>query len=502
MRAFRALIGGFALMLVVSAAIGWNANANWLTRLGRGASEVGEAGSAASKLGLGAAQHAAEHVARLPKVANGAALAAHATPEGHWKFVNREGEVFTAGNADELARVGSVLAPETATGDKLALYLSEDAVFAQRALLKDLPPDAELHIVAGNDGFRLRRGADGTPGSLSAEVRPNITVALNDRKLFDETVFQLGRPLNRSNIRVLALEPGGPQRLSSVPRFDPATKAALVDQIDPASLGEALRKLSGQTVLVTGRVEGDTLAFVAATGGAEQKVFLRKISAAAEASDVNLVVVQASGPRQPGGRNWLWQKIGVAGLDEAMKRATFADFLSALGGTGSELAVTAAEAGQGRIVMRAVPATESTIPLSSTVTDWMGELSGQLVVKAVEVQARDMEREKELDARIVPGIPSTVQFVILGSFVLGLLTWGVPRRWWSRVWPPETRDNYAGSAGYVAAWLARELAFFAVFLPLVGFPAFLWSICLGLWNVMTMPLRFFSWLRRRFAAAS
>ena len=119
---------------------------------------------------------------------------------------------------------------------------------------------------------------------------------------------------------MLALEPGGPQRLSSVPRFDPATKAALVDQIDPASLGEALRKLSGQTVLVTGRVEGDTLAFVAATGGAEQKVFLRKISAAAEASDVNLVVVQASGPRQPGGRNWLWQKVGVAGLDEAMKR--------------------------------------------------------------------------------------------------------------------------------------------------------------------------------------
>jgi hypothetical protein len=488
-------------LALTSAMLAGTADANWLTRLGRGAAEVGEAGTAASKLGLGAAQHAAEYVARLPKAAKGPALAAHATPEGHWKFINREGDVFTAASPDELARVGTALAPEAATDGKLALYLSEDTVFAERALLKDLPPDAELHVVAGNDGFRLRRGPDGAD-SLAAEVRPNITVALNDRKLFDETVFQLGRPLNRSNIRVLALEPGGPQRLSSVPRFDPATKAALVDQIDPASLGEALRKLSGQTVLVTGRVEGDTLAFVAATGGAEQKVFLREISAAAEASDVNLVVVQASGPRQPGGRNWLWQKVGVAGLDEAMKRATFADFLSALGGTGTELAVTAAEAGQGRVVMRAVPVTESAIPLSSTVTDWMGELSGQLVVKAVEVQARDMEREKELDARIVPGIPSALQFVILGSFVLGLLTWGVPRRWWARVWPPEARDSYAGSAGYVAAWLARELAFFAVFLPLVGFPAFLWSICLGLWNVMTMPLRFISWLRSRFAAAS
>ncbi len=54
---------------------------------------------------------AADYVARLPKPVKGAALAAHATPEGHWKFVSREGEVFTAGNADELARVRSVLAP-------------------------------------------------------------------------------------------------------------------------------------------------------------------------------------------------------------------------------------------------------------------------------------------------------------------------------------------------------------------------------------------------------
>jgi hypothetical protein len=486
-------------MFAASAMLAHGAHANWLTRLGRGASEVGEAGSAAGKLGLGAAQHAAEYVARLPKAAKGAALAAHATPEGHWKFVNREGDVFTAANADELARVGTVLAPEAAAGSKLALYLTEDTVFAERVLMKDLPADADLYVVAGNDGFRLRRGADGIAGSLAAEVRPNITVALNDRKLFDETVFQLGRPLNRSNIRVLALEPGGPQLLSSVPRFDPATKVALVDQIDPATLGQALRKLSGQTVLVTGRVAGDVLTFIPAAGGAEQKIFLREISAAAEAADVNLVVVQASGPRQPGGRNWLWQKVGVAGLDEAMKRATFADFLSALGGTGTELAVTAAQAGQGRIVMRAVPVTDSAIPLPSTVTDWFGDLSGNLVVKGVEVLARDRERQTELDARIVPGIPSSLQYLCLFSAALGIFAWPVSRSWWARVWPPEQREGYGGWIGYAAAVAARNLAYVLLFLPLTGYFAFLWHIGLQLWNLMTAPLRFFSWLRSRFA---
>lgn len=497
MRASCALAG--ALALIVVSLFGNAAHANWLTRLGRGAAEVGEAGSAAGKLGIGALEGAAGYVAKLPKAAKGAALAAHATPEGHWKFVNREGEVFTAGSADELARVGKMLAPDAAAGEKLTLYLSEDTVFAERALLKDLPPDAELYVVSGRDGFRLRRTANGAADTLAAEVRPNITVALEDRKLFDETVFQLGRPLNRSNIRVLALEPGGPQRLSSVPRFDPATKAALVDQIEPASLGDALRKLSGQTVLVTGRLEGDALAFIPAAGGATQKVFLREIAAAAEAADVNLVVVQTSGARQPGGRNWLWQKVGVAGLDEAMKRSTFADFLSALGGSGSELAVTAAEASQGRIVMRAVPVTESAIPLSTPVMEWAGEITGHLAVNAIEMQARDKDRQTELDQRLIPGIPSSIQLACIANVVLGLLAWPISRRWWARVWPPESRESYSGRVGYLAAAGARNLAYVVLFLPLAGFPAFVWSTLLQLWNVVTAPVRFASWVWARLA---
>ena len=109
-------------------------------------------------------------------------------------------------------------------------------------------------------------------------MRPNITVEIGDRKLFEEAVFQLGRPLNRSNIRVLALEPGGPKALASAPRFDPATKTALVDQIDPGSLPQALGKIKGQTVLVTGRVEGDVLHFLPA-GGPEQKLFVHEHAA-------------------------------------------------------------------------------------------------------------------------------------------------------------------------------------------------------------------------------
>ncbi len=486
--------------LVIAGAV-TPAEANWLTRIGRGATEIGEGGAKLGKLGLGAIDNAASYVARLPAPAKGAALAAHATPEGHWKFVNREGEVFTAGNAAELGRVTEVLAPGLGSDGRLALYLSEDTIFLERARLKDLPQDAELFLVAGDDSYRLTRRAGGGGERLVAEVRPNVAVEIGDKTLFEEAVFHLGRHLNRSNIRVLALEPGGPRALASAPSFDPATKAALIDRIDPGVLPAALSRVKGQTVLVTGRVADGVLAFTPASGP-EQKLFLKDILAAAEAEDVNVVVLEAASSRQPGGRNWLWQTVEVSGLADAMKRATFADFLGALGASGGELTVTAAAGSPGRIVLRAVPSGEASVPLSGTLAEWMGEVTGNVVVKGVEVHSRDADRQRELDARFIPGIPSSLQIAYLAGLVMGVLGLGVARGWWARLWPPEERTEYGSSIGFNAARAARLAAFVLLFLPVAGAPAFIVAIALQLWSFVTAPLRALGWLRARFSPRS
>src|SRR5262245_52993791 len=191
-----------AAAIMIAAALGaayvGSAHANWLSRLARGAGEAGEAGLHAGRLGLGALEGAAGYVAKLPPLGKGVPLAAHATPEGHWKFVNREGDVFTAGSADELARVKEALAPGAVPDSKLALYLSEDTVFAEQANRKNLGLDADLHLVAGKDSYRLAWRGEGSAARLAAEVRPNITVPAQDRKLFHEAVFQLTRPDRKS----------------------------------------------------------------------------------------------------------------------------------------------------------------------------------------------------------------------------------------------------------------------------------------------------------------
>ena len=487
--------------LVIAGAV-TPAEANWLTRIGRGATEIGEGGAKLGKLGLGAIDNAASYVARLPAPAKGAALAAHATPEGHWKFVNREGEVFTAGNAAELGRVTEVLAPGLGSDGRLALYLSEDTIFLDRARLKDLPQDAELFLVAGDDSYRLtprrgrRRRAPRRRGPPQRRRRDRRQKLCSTRRYSSSAARSTGRtsacwpssPAARARL---------PPRRASIRRRRRRSSTS----IDPGVLPAALSRVKGQTVLVTGRVADGVLAFAPASGP-EQKLFLKDILAAAEAADVNVVVLEAASSRQPGGRNWLWQTVEVSGLADAMKRATFADFLGALGASGGELAVTAAAGSPGRIVLRAVPSGEASVPLSGTLAEWMGEVTGNVVVKGVEVHSRDADRERELDARFIPGIPSSLQIAYLAGLVMGVLGLGVARGWWARLWPPEERTEYGSSIGFNAARAARLAAFVLLFLPVAGAPAFIVAIALQLWSFVTAPLRALGWLRARFSPRS
>jgi hypothetical protein len=482
-----------ALLLASAAPV---AQANWLAKLARGA---GEAGSEATRFGAVGLERATAVLERLPATAKGSALAAHATPEGHWKFVNREGEVFTAGTPDELKRAAPTLLPEAAADGKVAFYLDEDTVFGDRALLRDLPEGSSLYVVAGRDSYPLVRRSDAAPDALFAAVRPHLVVALSDRGLFEDAIAQLERPLSRASIRTLALEPGGPVTLSSSPRLDPQTKTALVDAIDPAELPGAMRSLRGQTVLVTGRTEGNLLLF-RPSSGSEQSLKLRDLIDAAADADVNLVILNAEAPRQPGGRNWLWQRISVDGLDEALKRATLGDFLDALGAGRGEFRASIGREGDGRVLIRAVPDASGAEPITGLVGDWLSKVAsnvtGNVVTSALEVHARDEARQAELDRRLIPNIPSWYQVSYLVGFVAGIIGWSVASDWFARIWTPEERSEYRGAIGWRAAQAARLLALFLLFLPVAGVPSLAVWLLQQAWNLVTLPARTVRWLVR------
>ena len=479
--AARLILAGTWLALL---ALYGSAEASWLAKV-TGLSEQGV--SRAGRLGSGGLERAVRYL-RSAKPERSAALAAQATLEGHWIFVNRAGETMTAATPQELTRVAGVLLPEAKADVKLTLYVTEDTIFEYRAALKDLPKGSEIFLVAGDESYFTQNSS----GRIFAEVRPGLIIELGERTAFEEVVWQLSRPLDKGKVRVLALEPGGPPRLPASPRIDPLTGRAMVDVIDPASLPAALGAVRGQTALVTGRVDARLL-YVQPASGPERSILLADLFRAAEEAEVNLLVLRAaSTPRQPGGRNWLWQKVEVKGLEQAMQHPRLADFLIALVGSNGRMLVSATPSGA-RTAIEIKLATEVAgspqRPGSGLFSGIVSDVTGRVVAVGLEGSVSSAERQRELDERLVPGIPADVQMGYLVLFVVGLCGLPISRAWWRRLWPPEAASDYAGRTGYWAARTVRGTAFLLLFLPLTALVATPFNLLWQVWDAASAPAR-------------
>lgn len=469
--------------------------AGWLDRV---TTTAEKAGSRVAISGSGALEKAVQHVKALPVKADGVALAAQAMQEGHWRFINRAGETFTAGTPDEMKRLVSVLHPEAKAGARLSVYVTEDTIFSHRTALKSLPAGAEVLVVVGPESYRVLRRGEGAAERVFAEVRPHLVIEMSDRRLFGEAAWQLARPLDKASVRVLSLEPGGPSTLAPWPRTDKASKRALIDMIDPGSLPAAMGSVRGQTLLIAGRIERD-LVYVQPSSGSERGLLLKDLNKAAEDADVNLIVLHApSTPRQPGGRNWLWLTVEVKGLDEALQRARMADFLNALGAPNRRLAAVAWSDGKRAILdltaAGELPAAGAVRPVSDLFSGMVSDITGKVVTTAVQANLRSAERQQELDRRFVPGIPSSLQAGFLGLVIIGLFGVPVSRGWWQNIWPPEVADEYAGRTGYWAALTVRSLAYALIFLPLTAVIAAPYNLFGQILDGVMTPVRWWRWL--------
>ena len=235
-----------------------------------------------------------------------------------------------------------------------------------------------------------------------------------------------------------------------------------------------------------GRADGKLL-YVRGSSGPEQSVILADLVQAAAAADVNLVLLQSASGRQPGARNWLWQKAEVAGLDDALARAQLADLLNVLGTAERPLAITSMPAAEpaaaGRFGLTAAvdPAPgmlDSVLPLGrakeaigSAIDDVMSGVTGRLVITGASLHLQSRGRAAELQGRLVPGVPRGWVELYCGGMLLGLLGWRSTSRWWQRLWPQEARSDYASGFGFQAARAARALLMTVLYLPLAGVAA-------------------------------
>ncbi len=401
------------------------------------------------------------------------ALAAEATQEGHWRFVNRAGETLTAGTPEEMQRLAGLLLPGVEAGSRVTLLVTFESLLERRPAMKDLPRGMALRLVMGGESYPVLGAVESEAAPLFIEVRPKVLVEARDAASVRETVWQLLRPIEQAGVRVLALETGGPSTLAPRPRNDPTTRRPMIDVIDPLSLAGAMGGVRGQTMIVTGRVESGIL-YVQPASGRERGVLVKDLVLAADNADTNLVVLQsASTPRQPGGRNWFWQRVEVKGLEQGLTRTRLVDLLDAVAGAGGRLVARAKADGATRthLSLRSepgLPAPAKSAPVSDLLLDAMGDITGRVVTTSVEASMRSQSRQREIDRRILPAVPSLVQAGYALLLLAGLAALPLVRTWWSRIWPAERREDYAGRAGYEAARVIRGGVFLLLFLPVAA----------------------------------
>jgi hypothetical protein len=416
---------------------------------------------------------AAERIASEPVDTARRVLAAEVAHDGHWRLVNRAGETFTAANADELKRAIATLAPIDAKAGArprppaLSLLITATSVFAGSTAFSALPAGADLSALVGGTRYRLVR-SEGQPLVM---IRPRVALAVASRGQFGEALLLLERQPKRG-IRLVALAPGGAAGFAE-PLRGQQPGAATAEPIDPDRLKHAIAAMAGGVFAVSGRTAGELLYFQPERGP-ERSLLLRDLVAAAESADASLLIIGSGSGRQPGARNWLWQKAAIPGLDKASGRPTLADLLESLAGDSQPLVVTVSRQSTTRTDLAIRPVTLQGLPergIAGTLSDLAADITGRIVVTGIDARLPSASRESELAWRLLPGMPATLQWAYLIACLLGLAGAAGAWRWWGRIWPPEDIAEYGSAAGWHAARAARVTAFALLFLPVAGFPA-------------------------------
>ena len=413
---------------------------------------------------------AIRHAERIVVTAGTVVLAASASQEGHWTFVNAKGERFTAATPDEMARMPTVLAagavfPKT----PLLLVVDDGSVFRADAALKALPAFAAVQLSTATGVYKLDTGP---PRAVS--VTSKLRIELSDRASFDEILAQLDRAFGRFGPRVIALVPGASAALAPKPVLE---AQEIAERVDPYRLADALSGVGGQTVIVTGRLSAGLLYFQDPSGS-ERSLNATDLIAAATRHNVNLLVLETASGRQPGVRNWLWLKAAVAGVEAAGAHPTLGALLGQFATEALPLNLRSTVARDDRVTLVGTVGggAKSTVggfvdALTRAASGLSNDVTGRIEPTAIHMYLTAAERQRELDRRIFAGVPSGFTWGYIALLVIGLIGAPTSWRWWSQLWPPEQRAEYGNAFGFQAARAAKLAIFAVLVMPATGLAA-------------------------------
>lgn len=391
--------------------------AHWLGKLLGAADELSDAGRLGRYAGLpeGLAGALASRPGRLALMRDGAQVVA----------VDAAGRrVLQAA----LSAEGAVLLSDDALRGWVAsgLLVAEDQLVGLQALLlRALALREEAVQVLRADGSlaRLRRlpDAGGGTGALAIEAKAGVYLRLQG--VVDSAPL-LAQAIDRSRLRVVSLL--DPSDADSLHRLD-AAAGSLHLRAAPWSAVEIARFVRDSrrgTLLVVGHVEHGSFAVRDASGALLRRIEIAALEEASASADAALVLLGCGAglcARSAGFVADVNARHVAAGLRQALDADTMGDALSALARHGGDLLIHEATSRALRSQLRVQAMAPG------------GRLGSHPVAGVWMVSA---SRSAELQARLLPGIPSVLQNTYLAGCLLLLFQARTIWRSWRPTWRP------------------------------------------------------------------
>jgi hypothetical protein len=230
-------------------------------------------------------------------------------------------------------------------------------------------------------------------------------------------------------------------------------------------------------------------------------VSLQKLQQLASYHDIQLVLLESDRPQTV--LKQVARNMQQAGRDGGILHDTIGDFFNRLADPANhspiELRRHRSAEQQMAIQWRAVEA-EGKEDAAKLSLDMVQHLPVHLLLKSTTLHGPDEARSRELDDRIVPHVPSWIQFYFIFSAILGVVALQTSWRLWKKMWAISPRREYRHLLFFLLLWPLHRLLFFVLFIPMLGGFSFVWLI---LWSIYRMfnfllfrPVR---WAYRHFA---
>lgn len=311
-----------------------------------------------------------------------------------------------------------------------------------------------------------------------------VQMAVTDASELKNALWHLERPLISSQPNVLQLAKSSDTPLAEKAYGKPSTRGVGLSQ-----LVDALDEMKRETVVLSASLRDGVIVHKG------ESLPIYELLAKAEKNDINLVLLDSTEPTKS--TKALMKRLNEREPNAGWTTAQFFNQFADTKGPAFDLSVHASGNSQSLVQWQPKPV-KTEIPKStedSFAEDLTTHLISHAVVRSIQIHHPDEERTSELDARIIPWLPSWIQMYLLVSGFLGLLVLTTTWRTWQRLWTIRKPQKAVSWLLIIVTWPLHKLLFLLLFLPFAGFFCFWYVVLTVFWRVVDfLIVRPISWM--------